>query len=105
MHGQIDSLISDAPLRKDIGADTLRAIPCTHQAFALLGLLLLHFLDLLIREAGGQDLHGFFTITVLRTIILALYPYPGGQVSNTHRRIRFVHVLSTCPTGPESINT
>ena len=75
---------------------------------ALIAIIFFHVFSLLIQipfvNLGTENLHGFRTVFVLRTLSLAGHDDACGQVRDPDGRIRRVHMLATGPAGSIGIH-
>ena len=97
-------MIGDASLGEIVGADALASIAASDETLARRRFLLLPLLALALEQTRRQHRHRLGTIAVLGAIVLALDDEPGGQVSDSHRRIGLVDVLSPGARGAEGVD-
>src|SRR5258708_24166980 len=88
-------MVSDAPLRKIIGADALRAITGANLAAPLGGALGIAPLLLGVIEARAQHAHRLGAVAVLRAVILHADDDAGRHMGDADRRFGLVDVLTT----------
>src|SRR5262245_17029166 len=100
---QADAMVGDAPLRKVVGADALRAIARADLALALGGPRLGRLLTLELIETRAQHLHGEPAVLVLR--FLGRHDDKAGrQMRDAHGGIRLVDVLATGTTRAHGVD-
>ena len=98
-------MVRQAPLRKIVGADALRAIAAADQTLARRRLFGVLFAPTLIFDTGHENAHSLITVLVLRSAILTFDDGAGRQVRDADSRISFVNVLSTGARCTEGIDT
>ena len=89
-------MVSDAALRKVVGADALRAVSGAHLKPAAVGIFAVLLFALKLVQAGLQHAHGLFAVLDLAALILTGDHQTGGDVGDAHGGIGAVDVLAAC---------
>ena len=98
-------MVGHPPLGKIISANALRAVTTTDQITTHITWRIDLFLHFFLLNFGYQHFHGFIAVGVLATLLLTLDHRACWNMGNTHRRVSFIDMLTTCPTGTISIDT
>src|SRR5260221_601816 len=98
---EFDAGVGDAPLRKIVGADAIRAVARADEALPLGGFLRRLLAHLLVLDARGEDPPGLLAVLVLAPRVLALDHDAGGAWVGPTAESVFVPFLPPAPLARE----
>ncbi len=99
----IDPVVGEPVLRKVVGADSLRTVTRSDEAFSGRSPLFMLCLSLSLVQACLQHAEGLGKVLVLTFFILALHNNASLKVGEPHRRCRLIDMLTSRAACAEEI--